>query len=257
MDGASVQIIISPAKKMVVDTDSLPVRSYPLFINAAKELLAILQQVDYTDLQKMWKCNDAIAQLNYERIKTMDLYHNLTPAIMAYDGIQYKYMAPGVFEINQLQYINKHLFIMSGLYGLLRPLDGVVPYRLEMQSKVPTDRFKDLYAYWKEQLNYDCPINDDLLLNLASREYSKMLISNLPSKISMFNCIFAELCEGHLVEKGIKCKMVRGAMVRWLAENNVNSIAELKEFDCLSYVYCAQFSTEYDLVFLQRRNEKC
>jgi len=129
-----MRIIISPAKKMQHDSDTLAGAGRPVFLDQAAGILEWLRSKNAQELQELWKCNEKIAAQNIERIQTMDLEKNLTPAILAYEGIQYQYMAPAVFEEGMLTYIQEHLRILSGLYGVLKPMDGVVPYRLEMQA---------------------------------------------------------------------------------------------------------------------------
>ena len=119
-----MRIIISPAKKMNADTDSLPVRDLPVFLEQTEELCSELQGKSPEELQKLWKCNDQITALNVERLRQMDLRRNLTPAVLAYEGIQYQYMAPNVFTNREYDYIQEHLRILSGFYGVLRPFDG-------------------------------------------------------------------------------------------------------------------------------------
>ena len=123
-----MRIIIAPAKKMITDTDSFAVEQLPLFLEQAERLKTVLQCMSPKELQCLWKCNDTIAELNVERLKHMDLRRSLTPAILSYNGIQYRYMAPGVMETSHLDYIREHLRLISGFYGLLRPFDGVTPY---------------------------------------------------------------------------------------------------------------------------------
>ena len=147
-----MRIIISPAKKMRVDTDSLPIQALPDFLPETERLLAVLRAMTPKELQALWKCNDSIAALNVERLAAMDLRRCLTPAVLSYEGIQYQYMAPGVFETEQYDFIQEHLRIVSGFYGLLRPFDGVTPYRLEMQAKLAVDGSQDLYAFWGDKL---------------------------------------------------------------------------------------------------------
>ena len=130
-----MRIIISPAKKMNADTDTLAYRDLPDFLFETQQLLDCLRAMSADDLKKLWKCNDQIVQLNVERLREMDLHRNLTPAIIAYEGIQYQYMAADVFTQKEYDYVQRHLRILSGFYGALRPLDGVTPYRLEMQAK--------------------------------------------------------------------------------------------------------------------------
>ena len=134
-----MQIIISPAKKMRVDNDDLSPAAKPFFLKETETLLAQLRQMSYTELQQLWQCNAEIAALNHRRLQNMELHNNLTPAVLAYDGIQYQYMAPRVFENSQLDYVAGHLNILSGFYGILKAMDGVVPYRLEMQAKLKVD----------------------------------------------------------------------------------------------------------------------
>ena len=143
-----MRIIIAPAKRMAVDTDSLEVLGPPLFLEEARRLMAALRGMTPGELQALWRCNDAIAKENVDRLARMDLDRGLTPAILAYDGIQYQYMAPGVMETEQLAYLQERLRILSGFYGLLRPFDGVVPYRLEMQARLRVDGCRDLYRFW-------------------------------------------------------------------------------------------------------------
>ena len=131
-----MRIIISPAKKMNVDTGSFACEALPQFLPKTEQLYERLRSMSYGELKALWKCNDQIAALNFERLKTMDLRRGLTPAILAYEGIQYQYMSPGVFTYGELDYMQEHLRILSGFYGILRPFDGVTPYRLEMQAKL-------------------------------------------------------------------------------------------------------------------------
>ena len=147
-----MRIIISPAKQMREDRDTLPPRGLPGFLPETGRLLTALRNLSPAELQKLWKCNDAIAALNVERLRTMDLEGGLTPALLSYVGIQYQTMAPGVMEHGQYEFLQEHLRILSGFYGLLRPFDGVTPYRLEMQAKLAVDGCRDLYAFWGGRL---------------------------------------------------------------------------------------------------------
>ena len=245
-----MRIIIAPAKKMVVDTDSFAVNDLPQFLEQTKQLKTVLQGMSPKDLQALWKCNDAIAKLNVERLEQMDLRRNLTPAILSYEGIQYRYMAPGVMEAAHLDYLREHLRILSGFYGLLRPFDGVTPYRLEMQAKLPVDSCRDLYQFWGDCLARQLTSETDVVLNLASKEYSKAIEPHLPKTVRFVTCVFGELKDGKIIEKGTKCKMARGQMVRWLAENQIKSPEDLQAFDQLGYQFCRSTSVGNHTVFL-------
>lgn len=246
-----MRIMISPAKKMNVDLDSFAPEGLPQFIGEAEQLKTVLQSMTPRQLRALWKCNEAIAKLNVERLETMDLRRRLTPAILAYEGIQYRYMAPGVFETGHLAYIKEHLRILSGFYGLLRPFDGVTPYRLEMQARLSVDGSKDLYAFWGGKLAKQLASETDFVLNLASREYSRAVEPHLPASVRFLTCTFGELKEGRVMEKGTLCKMVRGQMVRWLAENNITDPEDIRAFADLGYQFSPEHSTENNDVFIK------
>ena len=252
-----MRIIISPAKKMVVDTDSFPVDGLPHFLERAEQLKEALQILSPKELQDLWKCNDAIAKLNVERLEHMNLRRNLTPAILSYEGIQYRYMAPGVMETVHLDYLREHLRILSGFYGLLRPFDGVTPYRLEMQARLAVDGCRDLYQFWDNRLAWQLASETDFVLNLASKEYSKAVEPHLPENVRFVTCTFGEWKSGKVIEKGTQCKMARGQMVRWMAENRIERVEKLQEFDQLGYRFQADLSKEDHVVFLKEAAGSC
>ena len=170
-----MRIILSPAKKMNVDTDTLEYQGLPIFLDQTQEILDWLRKQSGTDLQKLWGCNDKIAEQNIKRIKEMDLRKRLTPAILSYEGIAYQYMAPAVFEDSCFDYVQEHLRILSGFYGVLKPMDGVTPYRLEMQAKAAIGGCRDLYEFWGSKLYDEVRDDSGVIINLASKEYSKCI----------------------------------------------------------------------------------
>lgn len=250
-----MRIIISPAKKMNVDTDSFPYRDLPEFLTSTEELCRKMQSMSYEELKKLWKCNDQIAQLNVRRLGDMDLRKGLTPAVLAYEGIQYQYMAPGVFTDGAYAYIQEHLRILSGFYGVLKPFDGVTPYRLEMQAKLKIGQCKDLYAYWGDRLARALFAETDCILNLASKEYSICISKYLPAPVRFITCVFGEEKNGKVIEKGTMCKMARGEMVRFMAQNQIQTPEQIRSFDRLNYRFDGVRSDESTYVFL-RKGEK-
>ncbi len=246
-----MRIIIAPAKKMNVDVDSFPIEGLPCFLDDAERLKAALQAMSPKELQALWKCNDAIAGLNVERLQSMDLRRGLTPAILTYEGIQYQYMAPGVMEAGHLDYLREHLRILSGFYGVLRPFDGVTPYRLEMQAKLSVDGYPDLYGFWGCRLAKKLAAETDFVLDLASKEYSRAVVPHLPPGVRSLTCVFGELKGGRVIEKGTLCKMARGQMVRWLAEDHITSPGDIRAFDQLGYRFSSGHSTQSSLVFIK------
>lgn len=246
-----MRIIISPAKKMREDTDSLPWRNLPAHLEQTRQLLQELRGMSYEQLKKLWKCNDRIAQMNVERLRGVDLHRNLTPAILSYEGIQYRYMAPGVFTGEELEYVEEHLRILSGFYGLVRPFDGVTPYRLEMQAKLPVGQAKDLYEFWGDCLARDLWAETDCVVNLASKEYSVCVSRYVPPHARLITCVFGEAQGDKVVEKGTMCKMARGEMVRYLAQHQVERPEDMCGFDHLNFRYSPAHSREDTYVFLR------
>lgn len=246
-----MRMIISPAKKMIGDNDTLPFTAEPMFMEKAERVLETLRSMDDASLKKLWKCNDSIAKLNSHRVRTANLHTDLVPALLAYDGIQYKHMAPNVFTADEFDYVQKHLRILSGFYGLLRPFDGVRPYRLEMQAALSVGGAKDLYEYWSRDISEALFSETDCIINLASKEYSTCVSRHLKPGIRFITCVFGELSGGKVAEKGTLCKMARGEMVRFAAETDADSPEKLKEFRALGHSFDESRSNENTFVFLR------
>ncbi len=246
-----MRIIISPAKTMNVNNDSLQHQQLPAFIQDTEILLEELQRKTYGELKSIWSCSDKIAVLNDERIRNMNLYRNLTPAILAFEGIQYQYMAPVVFDHNDFEYIEKHLRILSGFYGMLRPFDGVSPYRLEMKSRLKGKKVDSLYEFWNQKLSKQLFSESQCIVNLASEEYSKCISRYLTEDNHFLTCIFGEMKGEKVIEKGTLAKMARGEMVRFMAENKIEDIQDLKKFNRLNYRFEEDLSDENNFIFIR------
>lgn len=251
-----MRIIISPAKRMRTDADGLLPAGAPVFLDRTRQLLEALRSMPLPELQKLLACNEEIAKLNYDRYQHMDLDHASTPALIAYDGIQYQYMAPQVFEQSYFDYVQEHLRILSGFYGVLKPLDCVVPYRLEMQAKLALDGYKNLYQFWGSSLSDEVCSGEDTVLNLASEEYAKAVRRHLPKSVRIIDCIFGEMDNGKIREKGVYVKMARGEAVRFLAENSIDTLDDLRAFDRLDFAWSREHSTEHKLVFLMNKKDR-
>ena len=249
-----MRIIISPAKKMNRDSDTLAALGQPVFLEKTERILTWLRQQSPRELKELWKCNDKIAAQNVERIADMDLHHGLTPALLAYEGIQYQYMAPAVFEETMLTYVQEHLRILSGFYGVLKPMDGVVPYRLEMQARAGIDGTTDLYTYWNDSLYQEVVEEDGIIINLASKEYSKCIEKYLQPKDIFITCVFGEWEKEKVVQKGTYAKMARGEMVRFMAENGIDKPDQIKEFNRMDYQFAQELSSETEYVFIRKKD---
>lgn len=244
-----MKIILSPAKKMNIDVDTLEYEGLPEYLQQAEEILAWLRSHSHAELKALWGCNDKIAEQNFQRLKYMRLRERLTPAILSYEGIAYQYMAPAVFEYGQLEYVQEHLRILSAFYGVLKPMDGVTPYRLEMQAKASIAGHKNLYDLWGSRL-YDSVRDDDgIIINLASKEYSKCIEKYFTPEDTYITVTFCEKSGDKFVTKGTYAKMARGEMVRYMAEKRIEDPAEIKGFDRLGYVYRDDLSSDTEYVF--------
>ena len=160
-------------------------------------------------------------------------------------------MAPAVFTDGEYDYVQAHLRILSGFYGLLRPFDGVTPYRLEMQARLAVDGARDLYAFWGDSLARQLLEETDCILNLASKEYSLCVSKYTAPPARLITCVFGEERNGKVLEKGTLCKMARGEMVRYLAERRITEPEAVKDFDRLDYRYAPAYSDANTYVFLR------
>ena len=252
-----MKIIISPAKKMRMEGELLPSAGLPVFLEKTERLWSWMKNLDLHEAKSLWKCSDKIARENFERLRQMDLRKNLTPAILSYEGIQYQYMAPAVLDERALAYLQEHLRILSGFYGVLKPFDGVVPYRLEMQAKpeegtgFPGGEGRDLYDFWGAGLYEKVMGEDPVVVNLASREYSRCIEPFLKPGETFLTCIFGERDGDKVKQKGTLAKMARGEMVRYMAERQIESPEQLKEFEGLGYRYSEKDSSLKEFTFIK------
>lgn len=245
-----MRIILSPAKKMRADDDIQP-SGMPVFLEQSEIILAWLRERDQKELKKLWACSDKIVQENMERLEDMDLKKAVTPALYAYEGIAYQYLAPEAFSDEEIAYVQKNLRILSALYGVLKPMDAVTPYRLEMQAKASVGNTADLYDFWKDMLYQEVKDDSHVFLNLASKEYSRCIASYLKEDDRYITCIFGQMEKGKVVQKGVYAKMARGDMVCWMAQNETEDPEDLKAYSRLHYHYEEALSSDDTYVFLK------
>ena len=245
-----MKIAVSPAKTMVENSDSYIGSSVPAYIEYSRILLDEIRKKSYDELKEIWKCNEKIANENFARFKDMDLQGSLTPAIFSYQGIQYQYMAVNVMESSSIEYIRKNLYILSGFFGILRAFDGVSPYRMEMQAKLCVGEYKNLYEFWGDKIYKKLFEKDYVVINLASKEYSKTVENYLSKEDKFISCIFAEKKDGKTVQKATMAKMARGEMVNFIAENNIQNEEKIKAFDRLGFKFDEGLSNNKKYVFI-------
>ena len=246
-----LRLVISPAKKMVAE-DSLPSVTTPRFASDAQALTSLLRSLPAEKLQRLWRTSDA---LTARCLATLEAWEPAgpasPPALLAYQGIQYARMAPAVMTQRQLDYLQDHLRILSGLYGLLRPFDGVCPYRLEMGAKFSEPLCVvgqgapvcNLYQYWGDRLAWALvQEGTDVLVNVASEEYAKAASSGSGTSelladagVQVFTCLFGTEKGGRWLQRATAAKETRGTFVRWCAEHEVCEVGELSGFEEAGY----------------------
>ncbi len=237
---------------MVIDDEFTGNITVPVYLDKTMYLHQELRKMTLKELQTLWKCSDKLALQNYERLHAYDPKQAITPALFSYEGIQYQHIGARVLESSQLEYVSNHLRILSGFYGILKPFDGVIPYRLEMQTLLKTEHAKDLYAFWSDLIYQELTLDHTThILNLASSEYSKSVLPFVKNERSFVTCTFGEEVNGKIKVKGTMAKIARGEMVRYLAEKQVTDIDTVKKFDRLNYKFSPTYSSETEFVFLQ------
>ena len=250
-----MKIIIAPAKKMRREEYVAPLHR-PMFLKEAGELLSFLRSLSDSEKAKVWKVKGALLSSSLSSLSMLSLEDIGSPAIFSYDGIQYTYMSPSSFTDSMLEYAEKNLRIISGLYGLLRPLDGVGTYRLEMESPISIPGYGDLYSYWGGKIASSLMEDDRLLVNLASAEYSKAVLPYLPSTVTVVTPVFLDWEKGRYVSKGVYAKMERGEMVRFLAETGAETVEEIMKFSSRGYEFSRFLSDSNTLCFVRKDEEK-
>lgn len=242
-----MKIILSPAKRMKEDVGCFET-TIPLFFKEATEISNLLKKMTLQQLKELYQCNFTIANQNYDRLANLDLKNRLTPAMLSYDGIAYKHLAANVLSESEIDYLSTRFVILSGLYGVLRPLDGVRPYRLELGAKMPINEFVSLYEYWTVRLqNY---FKDEVVINLASEEYAK-LARGLVAADKFIDIVFYQFIDGKYVIRPTEAKKMRGYMVRYMAQHKIENLDEIKKFREYEYRFNPSMSTDTKIVFVK------
>lgn len=246
-------LLLSPAKKLDYDT---PVRTtlhtQPLFVEQAAELIAVLREKSAAEVAALMKLSDALAELNVARYAEWQPEfdtQNARQAILAFDGDVYEGLRAPELSDAALKWAQKHLFMLSGLYGVLRPLDLMRPYRLEMGTRLQTDKGANLYAFWgsriAEFLNQQ---GDDVVVNLASEEYFKA-VDRKVLKARVIQCVFQEQKGDGWRIISFYAKKARGLMARYVIDQRIDKPEGLKGFAEEGYAFAADVSTDDKLVF--------
>ena len=260
---ATMLALISPAKNLDFATEA-PVADYTDYRLAdhAQSLINTLRTQPVEQIKKLMKLSDKLAQLNVDRYQQWQpemTVANSKQALFAFNGDVYTGLSANTLTAGQISAAQHQLRILSGLYGLLRPLDRIQPYRLEMGTRLQTAQAGNLYDYWGDDitalLNEDIAAGGiDVLINLASQEYFKAVRPGLLS-VPVVTPIFKDEKNGHYKIISFYAKKARGMMVRYLLEQCPQSLADLKAFDYAGYQFCEQESTELEWVFKRAERE--
>lgn len=262
-------LLLSPAKKL--DYDS-PVRTtlhtQPLFVDQAGELISILSEKSASQIASLMKLSDALATLNVERYRAwMPKFDrvNSRQAVLAFNGDVYEGLQATSLSDDQLQWAQDHVAILSGLYGILRPLDLMQPYRLEMGTRLNNPQGANLYQFWGTTIadyinqhfekraaqahgTVSDPANEDIVLHLASEEYFKA-VDKKALKARVVQCVFQDYRNGNWKVISFNAKKARGLMARYVIENRCEHPGQLHGFDSAGYRYDPSVSTADKLFF--------
>ncbi|WP_027138542.1 peroxide stress protein YaaA [Gaetbulibacter saemankumensis] len=252
-----MKLVLSPAKSLDFESE-LPTTQHtePQFLNQSERLNKILKQKSAKSLSKLMSISDALGQLNYERNQNWELpftTENARPAIYSFSGDVYRGLDAYTIPQDAIDYLQSSVRILSGLYGILKPLDLMQPYRLEMGTRMPVGTNKNLYEFWKkhitEALNNEIE-DGEVFLNLASNEYFKA-IDKKALKAKIVTCTFKDFKNGEYKMIMTYAKLARGYMARYIIDNKAETIDEVKGFNYEGYSYSEPMSTESELVFIR------
>jgi len=250
-----MKLVISPAKSLDFETP-LPTQNFtqPQFLKQSETLNKLLRKKSAKDISTLMKVSDNIGQLNYDRFQNWELPftpNNARQAIYAFSGDVYRGFDAYSLETSKLDALDGTVRILSGLYGVLKPLDLVQAYRLEMGTKLPIGKNKNLYEFWKKditaQLNEELA-DDEVFVNLASNEYFKA-IDIKALKVPVINVAFKEFKGDKYKIVAIYAKLARGLMARYIVDNDCKTVEDLKDFRIDNYGFSEELSSETELVF--------
>ena len=257
-----IGVVLSPAKTLDFNkkNNDLPMTK-PYFIKEARSLVEELKTYDIISLEKLMKISNKLAVLNKEKFQEWDeSLDNAIQCSLAFKGEAYRGLDIGSYNVEDYFYANDHLRILSGLYGVLRPFDGINFYRLEMGTKLNFNEYKNLYEFWNDKI-----INrlyeelkshkEKKIINLASNEYFKSIEKIGEFKdVQVINIAFKELKDYKYKIVTVKAKRARGLMSSFIIKNQIETIEEIKKFDVEGYEYNEELSSNSELVFTRDNN---
>ncbi len=251
-------VVISPAKKLSVEGKKPDWFTAPQFIEHSEKLIKELRKYSPKKLQQLMSISDDLAQLNVERYQQWTINHdteNTKQALFTFTGEVYAGLNATSFKKNELEYAQQHLRILSGLYGVLKPMDAIHAYRLEMGTKLKIGKKSNLYEFWGDtivnEINNTLKANNDkVLVNLASNEYFKA-VNKKKLATPVITPVFKDFTNGQYKTVMVYAKKARGAMAAFIMKNKIKTIEELTAFDTDGYLFNEEASSSKELVFLR------
>jgi len=252
-----MKIVISPAKSLDFERQlPTPLYAEACFLAEAERLNKLLKKRSARSLSKLMSISDNLGHLNYERNQEWNLpfeSSNARPAVYAFSGDVYRGMDIYNLPAKKIERLQNTLRIISGLYGILKPLDLIQPYRLEMGTRIPVGVKKNLYEFWKKKITES--LNDELedgelFVNLASNEYFKV-IDTVTLRVPVITPVFKDFKNGEYKSIMTFAKLARGYMTRYIIDTNANTIDDLKGFDYEGYGFSEPMSHGKELVFIR------
>ena len=252
-------VLLSPAKTLDYSQEFDVQHTAPAFLSDSAKLIKELKVKEPKDIASLMGLSDKLATLNFDRYQSWSasktMGNDSKPALFVFQGDVYQGLQANTFNKKDITFAQKHLRILSGLYGELRPLDVIKPYRLEMGTKLPTARGKNLYKFWgtkvRENILKELKANkSNLVVNLASKEYFTV-VGSLPTDVNVVSPVFKDFKNGEYKLISFYAKKARGYMSHWIIKNKVTKPEDLKNFDAEGYKYSKKLSTESEPVFLR------
>ena len=253
--------LLSPAKKLNMDPVETELEiTQPRLTDDTRAIAVVAKKQSAADIKRLMGISDKLAELNADRFKTFDLdgrSNSAKPAGLTFDGDVYWGLDAATMDTDTLVYAQDHLRMLSGLYGLLRPMDAIQPYRLEMGTKMKNPRGASLYDFWGERISETLESDvaghaDSTIVNLASDEYFRAADTDA-LKSNVVSAMFLNVKEGEARKLMYHVKFGRGLMARWIMDNRVDRAEGLKDFNSEGYAFDAKASSKNELVFSRKQ----
>ena len=246
--------IISPAKNMrnlkIDNINPQIIGKERYFTKETEEIIRVLKDLTPWDIQSLMKVNEKIALQSYAYFQDFNFNDKGVCGLLAYDGLVFKNIKAEDFTKEDFDYANKHIRILDAFYGMVNPLDDILPYRLEMQYSIKIQG-NNLYKFWDDKIYNKLYSEDNVIVNLASEEYAKTVRRFLNEEDIFIDIDFKVNKDGKLKTLATLAKMARGQMVKYIIENKIDNPEDLKDFTFNSFKYCSNLSTSKKFVFIK------